>query len=51
MSKEVKKCAHDTCNCMARDNDKYCSQFCKDSKGVTSLKCDCGHPACSSGKF
>ena len=51
MSKEVKNCAHEGCKCLARDGEKYCSQYCEDSKGVTTLQCDCGHPACTTVKL
>lgn len=44
---ESKKCAHMACVCMVSDGKKYCSQMCEDSKKVTSIKCDCKHPACS----
>ncbi len=51
MSNEVEKCAHKICQCQARKGDKYCSQFCADSKGVTTLQCDCGHPSCTAAKI
>ena len=47
MSKEAKKCAHLSCHCMTTDT--YCSQMCRDSKGVTDITCQCEHPACTSG--
>ena len=47
MSIEAKKCAHETCKCVVGDGKKYCSVFCEDAKGVTTLKCDCPHPECS----
>lgn len=43
---EAKKCAHETCNCLVKDGEKYCSQVCEDSAGTTSLGCDCPHPGC-----
>ncbi len=46
MASEPKKCAHEACSCIAREGQKYCSTFCEDSKGVTTLKCDCDHPKC-----
>jgi hypothetical protein len=46
---EPKKCAHDACSCMAQPGSKYCSNFCEGSKGLTTLKCDCGHDACKTG--
>lgn len=44
---DKKKCAHESCKCMATEGSNYCSNFCQDSKGVTTLECDCGHPACT----
>ena len=40
-----KKCAHASCTCTV-DKDKYCSQHCKDARGMTDLTCHCGHPNC-----
>jgi hypothetical protein len=31
---------------MAAEGSKYCSTFCEDSKDLTTLACDCGHPGC-----
>jgi hypothetical protein len=42
----AKKCAHETCQCLAPEGEKYCSTFCKDSEGLTTLQCDCGHSGC-----
>ena len=43
---DKKKCAHQGCTCMAAEGSNYCSTVCEDSKSMTTLKCDCGHPAC-----
>ena len=43
---DQKKCAHATCSCMAERDSEYCSQFCEDSKDLTTLQCDCGHAGC-----
>lgn len=43
-----KKCAHSMCQCLTPKDETYCSTFCKDSKDMTTLQCDCGHPACGS---
>ena len=43
---EPKKCAHEGCTCTVGENEKYCSEICADSGGVTQLSCDCKHPAC-----
>ena len=42
-----KKCKHSACSCMAREGSDYCSQYCEDSKGTTSLNCHCPHDGCS----
>ncbi|WP_162537925.1 hypothetical protein [Granulicella sp. WH15] len=47
MTDKVKKCAHPLCSCMAAPGSNYCSNVCADSKGMTSLACDCKHPGCS----
>ncbi len=46
MADEVKKCAHQGCMCTAAADSKYCSVFCSDADGTTTLQCDCGHAAC-----
>ena len=47
----AKKCAHETCQCMVPDGQKYCSPFCEDSVGTTTLVCDCGHAGCDGNKL
>ena len=42
----TEKCAHKICTCLAKNGSKYCSQQCEDSKDLTTLQCDCGHPHC-----
>ena len=51
MADEKKKCAHKMCNCLAAEGSSYCSNFCEDSKDMTTLTCDCGHPACAYEKL
>ena len=48
---DQKKCAHELCNCMAPSGEKYCSTVCENSKDVTSLECECNHPACAGRKL
>jgi hypothetical protein len=48
---ETKKCAHEFCKCMAAPDSDYCSTFCQDSKDLTTLTCDCGHPGCEAAKL
>jgi hypothetical protein len=47
---EAKKCAHEGCSCMAAEGSKYCSEYCQDSKGFTTLSCDCKHPGCTGNR-
>ena len=47
-SEVVRKCAHETCNCVPPVGQKYCSTICADSKNLTTLKCCCEHPGCKS---
>jgi len=43
-----KKCAHPACKCMARENDEYCSQYCKDAgEDDVEISCECGYAGCS----
>ena len=46
---DVEKCAHAACKCLVPENSphgKFCSVHCATAKGVSELKCDCGHPGC-----
>jgi len=51
MADQSKKCAHELCSCIVPDGQKYCSTLCEDSKGTTSLQCDCGHPSCDAQRL
>jgi len=44
---EPKKCAHESCHCQTTET--YCSEVCKDSKGVIDITCQCEHPGCADG--
>jgi len=50
-STPVKKCAKDGCNCPAEAGSKYCSTQCEDAKKFMTLKCACGHDACTGQKL
>lgn len=41
------KCAHPSCKCPARADNKYCSQYCEDAGDTTEISCNCGHTGCS----
>ena len=43
---EAKTCAHPSCNCPASDDDKYCSEYCRDAKDLTEISCGCEHAGC-----
>jgi hypothetical protein len=46
-----KKCAHEGCSCMAAPGSKFCSNYCKDAKSLTTLQCDCRHAECAGHKL
>lgn len=41
------KCAHPECRCVTDNDNKYCSQTCKEAGGLTEIACQCGHPSCT----
>lgn len=44
------KCAHESCVCMVSEDGefgKFCSARCRDTKDLSELRCDCGHPGCA----
>jgi hypothetical protein len=41
------KCAHPACNCMAKADSKYCSEYCHDASSTTEISCNCGHSGCA----
>ena len=46
---QPQQCAHPGCSCIVVPNGefgKYCSEHCKEAKGLTELRCGCNHPAC-----
>ncbi len=46
-TQEKKKCAHPSCNCVAREGSEYCSEYCETEGKVTKVTCNCGHMGCS----
>jgi hypothetical protein len=46
-----KKCAHTPCKCIPAHGEKYCSPACENAKDLTTLECECNHPACASSKL
>ena len=46
---DEKKCAHTPCLCTVHENEKYCSNYCKDAQKLTEdteIQCDCKHEPC-----
>jgi hypothetical protein len=43
---QSRKCAHPSCDCTVSGNDKFCSEYCRDAKGITEIGCGCEHTAC-----
>ena len=44
---KTKTCAHEPCECTVPENEKYCSNICRDAgSGETEIACQCHHPAC-----
>lgn len=44
---EKKKCAHPSCNCMAKEGSNYCSSFCEGAGKAPDINCGCGHQGCA----
>lgn len=44
--KNDNKCAHPICSCAVTDDDKYCSEYCRDAKDLTEIGCGCEHAGC-----
>lgn len=40
------KCAHPACTCTPAKGSRYCSEYCKDTKGSLELNCNCRHAGC-----
>jgi hypothetical protein len=48
MADQDHKCAHSLCECAARADSKYCSEYCEDAdkSGIIELACGCKHAGC-----
>lgn len=45
-------CAHPGCECHVPKGGsfgKYCSEHCKEARGITELRCQCPHDDCRRG--
>ena len=45
--KQKGMCAHPSCNCLVKEGEKYCSQYCDDAGDTIEISCNCEHPGCS----
>jgi len=45
-----KKCAHEPCECLARESARYCSSACEAAAEESSSRCSCGHDGCSASE-
>jgi len=45
---ERETCEHGPCECMAREDEDYCSTYCENAAAVgeTEIRCNCGHAGC-----
>jgi hypothetical protein len=46
--RDKNKCAHVTCECQRRKDNKYCSEYCEEAEktGVVEIGCGCEHAPC-----
>ena len=44
----LRKCAHEPCECVVSSTQDYCSVYCSEADNVekTETECHCGHDAC-----
>ena len=49
MANENEKCGYSHCQCVVPQDQKYCSDYCRDaqSEKEIEIQCDCKHPACA----
>lgn len=40
------KCAHPACSCPVANDEKYCSEYCRDAGDITEINCGCEHQGC-----
>jgi hypothetical protein len=53
MSDLGEQCAHDPCQCQAREGSKYCSDYCQTASisARSEYGCQCGHDVCETRSF
>jgi hypothetical protein len=50
-TKQIQKCAHSSCNCLAAKDSKFCGAFCKGNAGRADIICNCGHAGCEKAAY
>ena len=42
------RCKHGPCECMAAEDEDYCSTYCENAAAVSEaeISCSCGHAGC-----
>jgi len=45
--KNLKRCEHPGCNCVAPQDSAYCSPHCETVKSGSEIACQCGHSQCA----
>jgi hypothetical protein len=48
MAKNRHKCEHVNCQCKVPEDEKYCSEYCREAGEVDVIEtgCGCEHPPC-----
>ena len=46
MARKRHKCEHINCQCTIPEDEKYCSEYCRDAGDLVETGCGCEHPPC-----
>ena len=46
MAKKRHKCAHDNCQCQVSEDEKFCSEYCREAGDIVEVGCGCEHKPC-----
>jgi len=49
MATTTDKCAHPSCRCPAKPDNRYCSTYCEGEAKTSDIICNCGHAGCGEG--
>jgi hypothetical protein len=48
MPTQADKCAHGPCTCLVANDEKFCTEWCKEAEADDSETiCGCAHPECA----